>query len=96
MCVCVCVCVFNLASEQLLMVRVFLISFSGRNLTLYTKVRLSPALLPDIPPLSSAKTNGTYEVTIKDLNPLQVQSQALLLLSARTGCHRTGSSFFFF
>jgi hypothetical protein len=48
------------------MVRVFLISFSGRNLTLYTKVRLSPALLPDIPPLSSAKTNGTYEVTIKE------------------------------
>ena len=37
-----------------------------------------------------------YEVTIKDLNPLQVQSQAFLLLSARTGCHRTGSSFFFF
>lgn len=60
-------CVFDLESGQLLVIRIFLISFSGRYLRLlYTKVKLSPALLPEIPLLSLAKINVTYGVTIKE------------------------------
>lgn len=59
--VCVCMCVFDLESGQLLVIRIFLISFSGRYLRLlYTKVKLSPALLPEIPLLSLAKINVTW------------------------------------
>lgn len=54
-------CVFDLESGQLLVIRIFLISFSGRYLRLlYTKVKLSPALLPEIPLFSLAKINVTY------------------------------------